>query len=128
MARILCQTKLYLSPTKLVGDIAQLHKPLVPYGLKRNYTSVKEFKHEFVLANAFECTLDCLSNGARGEICGLSGPNRCRLAEMGFTKGCEVEVARESAFGGPIEIRLRSYRVSLRVEEANGITVKTVTE
>lgn len=48
------------------------------------------------------------------------------MAELGFSRGCEVEVARKSAFGGPIEVRLRSYRVSLRVEEASGITVRAV--
>jgi Fe2+ transport system protein FeoA len=73
-----------------------------------------------------ECTLDCLANGTKGEVCSVTGPNRCRLAELGFSRGCEVEVARKSAFGGPIEVRLRSYRVSLRVEEASGITVRAV--
>jgi ferrous iron transport protein A len=44
---------------------------------------------------------------------------------MGFTRGTEVEVSRRAAFGGPLEIRLRSYRLSLRRDEASAITVQT---
>jgi Fe2+ transport system protein FeoA len=43
--------------------------------------------------------------------------------ELGFTSGAAVKVARKAAFGGPIEIELRSYRLSLRREEAEGIHV-----
>ena len=31
-----------------------------------------------------ECTLDCLANGTKGEVCSVTGSNRCRLAELGF--------------------------------------------
>ena len=53
----------------------------------------------------------------------VAGANRCRLMELGFTSGTEVEVSRRAAFGGPLEVRLRSYRLSLRCEEAAGIRV-----
>ena len=71
------------------------------------------------------CTLDCLQKGQRGRVASVAGPNRCRLMELGFTSGTEVEVSRRAAFGGPLEIRLRSYRLSLRCEEAAGISVET---
>jgi len=71
------------------------------------------------------CTLDCLQKGQRGRVSSVAGPNRCRLMELGFTSGTEVEVSRRAAFGGPLEIRLRSYRLSLRCEEAAGIRVET---
>lgn len=70
------------------------------------------------------CSLCCLQQGRRGHVLSVSGPNRCRLMELGFTSGAEVKVARKAAFGGPIEIELRSYRLSLRREEAEGIRVE----
>ena len=69
------------------------------------------------------CSLCCLQQGRSGRVLSVSGPNRCRLMELGFTSGAEVKVARKAAFGGPIEIELRSYRLSLRREEAEGIQV-----
>jgi ferrous iron transport protein A len=69
------------------------------------------------------CSLCCLQQGRSGRVLSVSGPNRCRLMELGFTSGAEVKVARKAAFGGPIEIELRSYRLSLRREEAEGIRV-----
>ncbi|MCX6365949.1 MAG: FeoA family protein [Armatimonadetes bacterium] len=69
------------------------------------------------------CSLCCLKQGSRGHVLSVSGPNRCRLMELGFTSGAAVKVARKAAFGGPIEIELRSYRLSLRREEAEGIHV-----
>ncbi len=72
-----------------------------------------------------ECSLNCLGRGQVGKVCQVSGPNRCRLMELGFTSGTEVEVSRRAAFGGPLEIRLRSYRLSLRPDEAERIQVET---
>jgi ferrous iron transport protein A len=43
--------------------------------------------------------------------------------ELGFTPGIEVEVSRQAAFGGPLEVRVRSYRLSLRRDEAGAIEV-----
>jgi ferrous iron transport protein A len=43
--------------------------------------------------------------------------------ELGFTSGTQIEVTRKAAFGGPLEIRLRSYRLSLRRDEAEEIRV-----
>ena len=72
-----------------------------------------------------ECSLDCLGRGQKGRVCRVSGPNRQRLLELGFTSGTEVEVSRRAAFGGPLEVRLRSYRLSLRRDEAGSIQVET---
>lgn len=70
-----------------------------------------------------ECSLDCLGRGQKARVASVAGPNRCRLLELGFTNGTEVEIARRAAFGGPLEIRLRSYRLSLRRDEAATILV-----
>lgn len=72
-----------------------------------------------------ECSLDCLGRGQKGRVSVVAGPNRCRLLELGFTRGTEVEVSRRAAFGGPMEVRLRSYRLSLRMDEAAAIQVQT---
>ena len=71
------------------------------------------------------CSLCCLPRGLKARVTHVGGPNRCRLMELGFTSGTEVEVARSAAFGGPLEIRLRSYRLSLRRDEAEAIQVQT---
>jgi len=70
------------------------------------------------------CTLDALERGQKGRVCAVAGPNRCRLMELGFTSGTEVEVSRRAAFGGPLEVRLRSYRLSLRRNEAESIAIE----
>lgn len=73
-----------------------------------------------------ECSLDCLGRGQKGRVSGITaGPNRQRLLELGFTSGTLVEVSRRAAFGGPLEISLRSYRLSLRRDEAGSIQVET---
>jgi ferrous iron transport protein A len=74
-------------------------------------------------AEANQCSLCCLPQGQKARVAHVGGPNRCRLMELGFTSGTEVEVARKAAFGGPLEIRLRSYRLSLRRDEAEAIQV-----
>ncbi|GAB4459161.1 MAG: hypothetical protein OHK0029_21320 [Armatimonadaceae bacterium] len=71
------------------------------------------------------CSLCCLPPGQKGRVALVAGPNRCRLMEMGFTRGTEVEVARRAAFGGPMLIKLRSYHVSLRRDEAESIRINT---
>lgn len=71
-----------------------------------------------------ECSLDCLGRGQKARVRFVGGPNRCRLLELGFTSGTEVEVSRRAAFGGPLEVRLRSYRLSLRLNEAEAIRVE----
>lgn len=75
-----------------------------------------------------ECSLDCLGRGQKARVARVAGPNRCRLMEMGFTQGTEVEIARRAAFGGPLEVRLRSYRLSLRRDEAEAIRVELPVE
>ena len=78
-----------------------------------------------VSENPGGCSLCCLPQGLKARVTHVGGPNRCRLMELGFTSGTEVEVARKAAFGGPLEIRLRSYRLSLRRDEAESIQVQT---
>lgn len=54
------------------------------------------------------------------------GGERCvarRLMEMGLLPGTTVRVARVAPLGDPIEIRLRSYSLSIRRVEARAVAV-----
>jgi ferrous iron transport protein A len=70
-------------------------------------------------------TLDQLQEGQRGRIDGLIGDDVVlqRLMEMGLFEDEELEVVGFAPFGGPMEIRLRDYRLSLRRNEAARIRV-----
>lgn len=48
---------------------------------------------------------------------------RRRLQEMGLTAGAPVALVRVAPLGDPIEVRVRGYRLSLRRQEAQSITV-----
>ena len=68
-------------------------------------------------------TLADLKPGECGTIIRLLGQarGRLRLMEMGLTPGVHVKVTRHAAFGGPLDIQVRGYNLSLRVEEAKCI-------
>ena len=67
-----------------------------------------------------------LAPGDRARITavGAVGPMRRRLMDMGVLPGEEVEVWKVAPLGDPIEVRIRSYRLSLRKKEAEGIAVE----
>lgn len=67
--------------------------------------------------------LSDLNPGECGTIIRLCGETqgRLRLLEMGLTPGTHVKVLRAAAFGGPLEVLVRGYQLSLRREEAAGI-------
>jgi Fe2+ transport system protein FeoA len=46
---------------------------------------------------------------------------RLRLLEMGLTPGTHVKVIRVAAFGGPLDILVRGYQLSLRRDEAAAV-------
>lgn len=48
-----------------------------------------------------------------------------RLMEMGVLPGTKVRVARVAPLGDPIEIRVRSYSLSIRRAEARAVHVET---
>lgn len=70
--------------------------------------------------------LDKLPGGGGGtvrSIGGASTPLRQRLMELGITIGSEIRVIRKAPFGGPIEISIRGYRLSLRRTEARIVLI-----
>jgi len=67
-----------------------------------------------------------LKPGERGVIRELRGQGRMvqRLYEMGLLEGTEVEVVRHAAFGGPVEICVFDYHLSLRRNEADLVEIQ----
>jgi Fe2+ transport system protein FeoA len=54
------------------------------------------------------------------------GPFRRRLLEMGFLRGTEIYVEKYAPLKDPIELILKGYHVSLRVDEAARIQVENI--
>jgi Fe2+ transport system protein FeoA len=57
---------------------------------------------------------------------GGNGALRKRILEMGITKGSEIYVEKYAPLKDPIELIVKGYHVSLRVEEAAQITVDNI--
>jgi ferrous iron transport protein A len=71
-------------------------------------------------------SLDQLQPGQRGRVVAIAGDDAVvqRLLEIGLIEGEEIGVMGFAPLGGPMEIRLRDFRLSLRRQEAAGITVQ----
>lgn len=57
---------------------------------------------------------------------GGNGALRRRILEMGILKGSEIYVEKYAPLKDPIELIVKGYHVSLRVDEAAHITVDNV--
>ena len=70
--------------------------------------------------------LAMLKPGEKGTITdiGTIGPLRRRLMDMGVLVGVEVKVLKVAPLGDPIEVTVKSYNLSLRKKEAEGISVE----
>ena len=75
-------------------------------------------------------TLNELKTGSSGIITavGGDGPLRCRLLDMGLIPHTRVTLQKVAPLGDPIELRVRGYELTLRVEEAQKIEVKEAAE
>ncbi len=71
-------------------------------------------------------TLNQLKTGSSGIITavGGDGPLRCRLLDMGLIPHTHVTLQKVAPMGDPIEIMVRGYELTLRVEEARKIEIK----
>ena len=52
------------------------------------------------------------------------GPIRRRLLEMGLTPNTKVKMIKRAPLGDPIEIQIRNYNLTLRLEDAKNILIK----
>ena len=75
-------------------------------------------------------TLNELKIGAAAVITAVGGDGalRCRLLDMGIIPKTRVTLQKVTPMGDPIEIRVRGYELTLRVEEAEKIEVEVGAE
>jgi len=71
-------------------------------------------------------TLAELKPGESGRISAIGsvGPLKRRLMDMGVLVGVEVRVVKVAPLGDPLEVEIKSYRLSLRRSEAQGISLE----
>ena len=71
-------------------------------------------------------TLKELPIGHRAKITAVKGAGvlRDRLLDMGLTPHTEIVVRKVAPMGDPIELHVRSYELTLRLEDARSITVE----
>ncbi|MBU5611423.1 FeoA family protein [Geomonas azotofigens] len=67
-----------------------------------------------------------LKPGQQGKITSIGsiGPLKRRLMDMGVLVGEDVKVLKVAPLGDPIEVSIKSYNLSLRKKEAEGIAVE----
>ena len=72
--------------------------------------------------------LSALKPGERGQIDKLHGEGavKRRIRDMGVTTGSVIEVVRVAPLGDPIDVKIKSYHLSLRKAEAADIMVRKV--
>ncbi|MDD6306567.1 MAG: FeoA family protein [Clostridiales bacterium] len=75
-------------------------------------------------------TLEKLPIGKTATITAVGGEGtlRCRLLDMGLIPGTLVTVRKIAPMGDPIEIRLRGYELTIRMEDAKKIEINQVEE
>lgn len=72
--------------------------------------------------------LAMLKPGEKGKIkkIGAMGPLKRRLMDMGVLIGENVKVEKIAPLGDPIEVTIKSYQLSLRKKEAEGIDIEVL--
>lgn len=72
-------------------------------------------------------TLDQLQIGQEAFIVSVGGEGalRCRLLDMGLIPRTRVKIQKVAPMGDPVEIHIRGYELTLRVDEAKKIAVTT---
>ena len=55
---------------------------------------------------------------------GGAGALRCRLLDMGPIPKTKIVITKVAPMGDPIELRLRGYTLTIRIEDAKNIEVK----
>lgn len=70
-------------------------------------------------------TLNELKTGKAAVITEVGGEGalRCRLLDMGLIPGTKVMIRKVAPMGDPIELFLRGYELTIRLEDAEKITV-----
>lgn len=71
-------------------------------------------------------TLDMLKAGQSAVIISVGGQGalRCRLLDMGIIPHTKVRLQKIAPMGDPIEILIRGYELTLRLEDASKIEIE----
>lgn len=69
-----------------------------------------------------------MKEGQTGTISRIGGNGvlRRRILEMGLLKGTEIYVEKYAPLRDPLELIVKGYHISMRVEEAAQITIEDV--
>ena len=72
-------------------------------------------------------TLDQFVIGEHGVVRSVAGEGKIkrRLFDMGITPGAEIMLRKRAPLGDPIEITVRGYELTLRITEAQCVTMVT---
>ena len=73
------------------------------------------------MRNLYE--LDCESIDTIASI-DSNYDTKLRLSEMGLMPGIQVRMIRKSPFGGPVQIKINNYYLTLRKEDASLVYLK----
>lgn len=75
-------------------------------------------------------TLNELKAGQSAVITDVGGDGalRCRLLDMGLIPKTRVMVRKVAPMGDPIELFLRGYELTIRLEDAEKITITDIKE
>ena len=70
-------------------------------------------------------SLDHVAVGSTACVADVSGSDATslRLLEMGLTPGVNVRVVGTAPLGGPLELEVRGYRLSIRRHEAARVAI-----
>lgn len=73
-------------------------------------------------------TLEELSTGRDARVLAVErrGPTALRLMEMGLVPGALVCIRKRAPFGGPMEVNVSGYRLSIRNAEASALRVEAL--
>ena len=66
-----------------------------------------------------------MRTGQRGVVkdLGIEGRESLRLMEMGLLPGTQIRFVRRAPLGGPMELEMRGFHLSLRAQEAENIRI-----
>ena len=70
-------------------------------------------------------TLDQFAIGEHGVVRQVAGEGKIkrRLFDMGITPGAEIMLRKKAPLGDPIEVTVRGYELTLRITEAQCVTM-----
>jgi len=69
-----------------------------------------------------------MGESARIDIVGGEGALRQHFLDMGVIPGAEVTVVRFAPMGDPVELRIHGYELTLRLDDAEKITITKITK